>query len=518
MMKSKGQLIFSKLKKNLPRISLGVVFLFILALHLWSLMRFPPPFVDEAWLVSRAWAFAHTGHQFGPLDAGLAEKLDHYWIANQWLITALQAAVLRFFPVPMLLPLRVLSLILGFGLLAANYWAASRLGGKSLAAISTFLLAISVPFFFSAHQARYDILAAALAYSALAIVINDTRGKLWSGLAAGVLIGLAVETHLNSLIFIPAVGFYYLVEYGWKFYRKGCIWGFTAGLAIGIAYYLALHVLPNPQTYLNMYNLAFGTTRQPPILTFNLAVILQGFWDVGNPLFLSSASTLVLAALAVPLLIRKKARGARTILAINAALIVGDALLLRYKLANYAILLTPAFLWMVSAYLDDFIKKPWLGKVGDYAGRIIVGVLVAGFFIFSATFLRTDGSGVFQQTQAKVNAVVLPGETILGPQTYWFGLYRHRYYSWELLIVYSRYFPGSKLSDALGHFRPDIIIIDSHLDSALADGIDPNSMWYPLRLPREEWYSFLADHGTLILDEPTDQNGIVRVYRLNWEK
>ena len=72
-----------------------VGFLFILILHFWSLMRYPAPFVDEAWLTSRAWAFLHTGHQLGSLDMGVAENLPGGWVANQWLITALQSICLR---------------------------------------------------------------------------------------------------------------------------------------------------------------------------------------------------------------------------------------------------------------------------------------------------------------------------------------------------------------------------------------------------------------------------------------
>ncbi len=36
----------------------------MMTLHVWSLLRFPAPFVDEAWVASRAGAFAQTGRAF----------------------------------------------------------------------------------------------------------------------------------------------------------------------------------------------------------------------------------------------------------------------------------------------------------------------------------------------------------------------------------------------------------------------------------------------------------------------
>ena len=50
------------------------VFAAVLILHLLTRMRYPAPFVDEAWLLSRAWTFIQTGHQFGGLDSGVGEQ------------------------------------------------------------------------------------------------------------------------------------------------------------------------------------------------------------------------------------------------------------------------------------------------------------------------------------------------------------------------------------------------------------------------------------------------------------
>ncbi|HEX7556464.1 MAG TPA: glycosyltransferase family 39 protein, partial [Leptolinea sp.] len=265
--------------RNTILVWIGAILIAIL--HIWSLMRYPEVHVDEAWLISRAWAYIQTGHQFGPLDFGLVDKFKDYWIVNEWLITVLQAAVLRLSKVPDLYLVRSLSLLLGFGLLGINFIIGKKLGGQSLAVVSTLFLALSRAFFYTAHMARYEIFAVLFAYAALAVVICDPGRRFWSGILAGILIGLAVETHLNSLIFIPALGVIYLLDDGWGFLRKPGIWGLAVGLLIGAGYYLALHVLPDPNTFLSVNVLIFGKAYTPPLLTLNPDKILNGFSEAG---------------------------------------------------------------------------------------------------------------------------------------------------------------------------------------------------------------------------------------------
>ena len=223
-------------------------------------------------MVSRAWAFNQTGHQFGALDAGLGEQFAGIWTLNQWLITFLQSFVIRFFAQPELLPLRALSLVEGFGLLAVSYWIANRLCGRTVAVCATMMLALARIFFHTAHMARYDILATFLGYAALGIIVNDRRGRFWAGLVAGLLAGLAVETHLNSLIFFPVFALYYLIEYRWEVFRKPSTWGLALGTGLGAGLFLYLHVLQYPDTYFTINKLLFNKTQVPPVLAGDLPV------------------------------------------------------------------------------------------------------------------------------------------------------------------------------------------------------------------------------------------------------
>ncbi|MDD5466181.1 MAG: glycosyltransferase family 39 protein [Anaerolineales bacterium] len=485
-------------------------------LHALTLLRYPAPHVDEAWLTSRAWGFLHTGRQYGPLDAGLTDQFPGYWTVNQWLITALQAAALSLSQAPALLPLRLLALAFGGLLLWANYRLAFRLGGPAVAATATLLLAASRAFFHSAHLARYDVLATMLGYAALALAVYHSRRGFFYGLAAGALAGLAVETHLNSLIFLPALGLVYLLEGGRQVWRNSAVWGFALGLGLGAAFYLGLHVLPYPQTYATLNRLLFSQTHTPPIVSLEASRILAGFSGSASLLLVASGSMLVLGVLALPLLARRRTAEARLALAINLALFLGAALLIPNITGHYAIFLAPAFLWPVAEFLVDFASRPWQGKAADYAWRVLAWGAVAGALALSAVPLLTDNAAGYRRAQQAVNAAVQPGDVLMGSQVFWLGLYDHRYYSWELLIQYPRLYPEATLAEALAHYRPDLLVIDGPMDDLISDSIDPASRWSHYSISRAELEAFLSEKAVRVALIEGTPYGAVQAYRIRW--
>ena len=95
------------------------MFVVISAFHLWSLMRIPPPFVDEAWNAARVWGLIRTGRPFGQLDAGVFDRYEGYWTFFPWLAVWVQSLSVRIAGAPTLFAVRVVSLVFGLVLLAA---------------------------------------------------------------------------------------------------------------------------------------------------------------------------------------------------------------------------------------------------------------------------------------------------------------------------------------------------------------------------------------------------------------
>jgi hypothetical protein len=501
-------------KKVLLFAAAGVV---ILILHIGTLLRYPKLHVDEVWLISRAWAFIQSGHQFGQLDSGPVQQFDGYWIVNQWFITALQSLALRFSPAPALLPVRILALLLGLCLLGINYWMVFHLGGHRLAAISTLLLESSWAFFYTAHMARYDILAAVLGYAALAMLIVDDRDRFIMGALSGFLAGMAIETHLNCLIFIPALGVIFLVESGWHFFTRRSFWGLCTGLLAGGIYYLSLRVLPNPDTYSKINAILVGQPYVPPLLSFNLDVILNGLLYGGLLLVTGVLALVVPGICAIPGLVHKPTKAKLKILWVNVCLFLGLALIIPNKSPQYSILLTPAFLWLAALFLQEHFQQAWQATIKNYAGRAIILGALFGSFVFNVLQLVPDNYQNYLKAQQQVNLSIKPGDVVIGNQWFWLGLPDHRYYSWELLPVYPRFYPDATLSDIFEAYKPDIFIVDTSLTELIRDDIVPNTFWYYQHIPRKAFYEYLDKHARLINTISSDLYGEIWIYRFTWE-
>src|SRR5205823_14310562 len=98
-------------------LALAIFFAVVTGLGLFSLLRTPAPFVDEAWYASRAWSLIHTGRAFGTLDAGVFDKYDGYWTYFPFLGTWFQALAIRILGLS-LFSVRLVSLAFGLALLA----------------------------------------------------------------------------------------------------------------------------------------------------------------------------------------------------------------------------------------------------------------------------------------------------------------------------------------------------------------------------------------------------------------
>jgi 4-amino-4-deoxy-L-arabinose transferase-like glycosyltransferase len=487
-----------------------------LTLNLWSLMRFPPPFVDEAWLAGRAWAFIQTNQAFGPLDRGVLDRFEGYWTFFPWLPVLIQSLALRLSTEPALLPLRIVSLFFGFLLLAAVYSIAKRLYGKLLGLLAVLLVSMSWPFLLSAHLARYDIITAALGFIAIALYLNNQAARVWVSLASGLSIGLAFEIHAHGAIYGLALVALYFLHYRWSMFRRRHFWGFVAGIGLGLILYTLLHIVPYPRTYFALNRLVFSYTHTPPILTLDSQVILKTFSDMGTLLFSVSGVMILIIAWAAVTLMRRHSEVDKTLLVLNTALIGGVTLLFRNKNAFYAILFTPAIDLMVGAFLLLNLQQPWYGRFRDYARyALILGICIVAILPIWPT-LQIDSWKAYQQAQGYVNQFAQPDDSIMASQTFWLGLHEHDYYSWESLIHYQRYAPGSTLEDALQELRPDLLIIDRNLDVLISD--EPGGSVYSehLNLPRSEMEAFLGRNASLLGMLDVDHYGPIRVYRLAW--
>lgn len=487
--------------------------------NLLTLLSFPPPFVDEAWGANRAWAMLQTGRAFGTMDEGVFQRYPGYWNYMPWLGTAIHAVVLRAFGLS-LFSMRLTSVGFGVLLLISVYVIGRQLLGEKVGLLAVVLVSLSLSFRQASHLGRDDVVVAAFGFGALALYLTDeSTGFSARSLLSGLLIGLTLDIHFNGLVFGPAVGALYLYDQRWRLPLVRRFWGFAAGVAAGIGFFVSRHILPDPNTYAELAKPFLGDWREPPILVLDPRVWFQSVADLYTMVMVLSDFKIVLVIAAVVVFLRQASNGEKRLLTLLGGLAFGFAAVIRYKELEYGILLSPAVDLLVAAFLwrELFSSPNRSGRVK--AGLVLAPVALSLAFSGLATLvdLRSSNISDYQSALHAVQASVTPGATVMGPQTYWFGITDHRYLSWEQLVYYEDFTPGSTLSDAFRALHPDYFIRDDHQGMFVADTpIDLPSFQRFLFLSRPELDRFLDAHAQLVRDVKTRAYGDVRIYRIDW--
>src|SRR5207302_809028 len=164
---------------------------------------------------------------------------------------------------------------------------------------------------------------------AIALYFTDSGSNISvKSVVCGLLIGLTLDIHPNGVLYAPAIAGMYLLDYGWSFVRVKRFWGFVIGGCAGVAYFVATHILPYPQTYFALARLGLGESRTPPILNPDLGVWQQSFTDA---LRLSEMFGNVFIMVAFVVLLRRWSASDKRLLVLYAALALGFAAVIRQK-------------------------------------------------------------------------------------------------------------------------------------------------------------------------------------------
>ncbi len=499
------------------RLTVAIPFVVVAAVHLFTLMRFPPVFVDEGWQASRAWALLHTGRAFGSLDPGVLKQFECYWAFYPWLPSALQALSLRTADSPSLFPMRLLSLFFGLLLLGAIYAIGRHLYGRNTALLAVLLVAVSWPFSNSAHIARVDVMAAAFGFTAVALYLHSRPPRWWMNLLSGLCVGLAFEIHPHAALYGVTIVALYFLHRRWTALREATFWGFVAGAGAGLVCYAVFHILPSPQTYWKTGGLIFGPGYTPPILQPN--VIASSIVDMGRLLFSLYPLLMPLIVWATLVLVKERSREAMTLIVLSGVLLGAAVLLMRSKMLYSAILFTPTIDLMVAALIAAVGRQPWRGLPLDYIRRTLVwGIALGSVAVNLFLLLRYDFWEAYRDVERRVMGIVQQGDSVMAPQTYWFGLYDHEYYSWQELVWYRRYDPSMSPNDVLQRLRPDVLILDGSWDYFISDEPGDDMRYASLWIPRSEMETFLDTHASLIAEFDSGYWGLVRAYRITWEE
>lgn len=477
--------------------------------HLSTVVLYPYPHVDEAWFANRAMGYLTTGVPFGTMDAGVFDRYPQPWLIFPLIPTLLQALVLRVVGAVDLMALRILSLIAGAALLYSLYRIASRVAGRWAGIASVTLLGVSLPFLVASHYARHDILAAAAGWGAIAIFFVSRRR--WTDVAAGALVMVGVEMHPNAAIFGLTLAVLALFDHSDRVKRFLAI---CAGGLIGLIGFLAVHVLPNPDSYAAVNGIAFVDTHVPPVLSGSVDVIIDSFilkarlLASGFPVVAGARWLLAIVVIAVWVGLLLSSKGEDRRLAQMAALLgISFALMVRNTIFYYAILVAPVAPLLLGVGLVRFSGlRPGMNWRRT---TVVISALVFVALGFPVFQIVTTSPNNFDRASTEIASILEPDDVVMGSQSYWFAAPEIDWRSWETLVYYRRVEPDASLLQAFRDLGPEVLVVDSHVRTFVTDE-DWSMGSYPqaLGLPGDQFDDLLASGRLVATVEDGSDEGI----------
>ncbi|WP_373484582.1 ArnT family glycosyltransferase [Acetobacterium sp.] len=254
---------------------LGLYFL----VNLLFLTAFPYVHSDESWLSGLSRHLAVTG------DIGVTEPFfnayERHPHAIRLLFHLLQAGFMQVFGYQ-IFTFRLISLLFSVATLYFFYQLGRlffRTAGTAL--LATLLLSLDIQFIYAAHLARQEIIIVFILVLAIYLLISriDTHGfkdDWWLGL----LVGLGIGVHPNSLIVAVTIGLSYLyyIQHKKISWRNFSLLVLVIGLLALVFIGLSLTMDPEYLTHYTQQGRNFGVGD-------GLPGKWQGFWDFYQQLF-----------------------------------------------------------------------------------------------------------------------------------------------------------------------------------------------------------------------------------------
>ena len=303
-----------------------------------------------------------------------------------------------------------------------------------------------------------------------------------------------------------------------KAFRNKRIWTYILGVILILGLFVALHILPNPQTFIHLNQIFYSATHVPPIATLDIGIILRALLEMGKMLLVVYKFTAFVAICGIFVLISHHSREETILVTLSTCLIVGFWLVIRNKFVNYMILFTPALDLLAAITVLYALRYAAMPSLTNKTYLGVIAGMCFGSLIMNTQLLFTDTYPDYLATQARINRSIRPGDTILGSQLYWFGLKDHPYFSWEQLVYYKRYAPESTFAEGMQQLHPDIFIVDAQLAQYIQDTEGDTLYLEQLAIPAKELSRFLGEGATLIDRDESKNYGEISIYRIDWNK
>jgi hypothetical protein len=324
--------------------------------------------------------------------------------------------------------------------------------------------------------------------------------------------------HPHSAIFyFPILGLFLLDFKNKKTSLKKILFFLLGGTA-SVLFYLSVHVLRNPSSYLQITRLLFTATHTPPILTFSTAAIGDSAFTTLIMILKYIPYAIPLLVFAVGILFLDREKNIRPLVLILLTLVLGVASIINQKLSYYLILYSPAFDILLAILLARFLVFRNIKRIKVVASSVLLAIFALAYY--TAVFTKVDfhEGDTYRSVYSQILEAIPGNETIMGSQQFWFPLYKQKVYSWETLIHYQRYAPRANLQDAFKEIHPDILIVDNLWRNFVFDKEVSNQYSIALNISKVEMDQILERYGEEILAINDPYLGLISIYRMDWAK
>jgi 4-amino-4-deoxy-L-arabinose transferase-like glycosyltransferase len=416
-----------------------------LLLNLGTLGRGPlincdePFFSEPAWAMSQGHPPAHAMFpgQFGLDKSDVAHgRLFFTSVATSFAIGGRSLLAAR-------LPIFLMSI----ALLVALYFLVRQLYDDNTALVAVAVLAVSYQFFVHSRIVRPEPMLMVFQLAAIACLLASARSERQRSLlfAAGLLGGLSADVHLNGAALAAVLVALFLARFGVRelFGPKGA-W-FALGLTPGAAWWLLVHVVPDPSLFSRQWNTLWNANAsavrgllQPMHVVRALPSLLKAEFDrqllfMANPAnyrFTYPQAALGLIALAAVAYRAGKRQDTadRFLIVWFLATLITMALAFTNKTSVYALVLLPAACTVVarSAVLAyERVGSPaWLAIFWS-----LLLLVSAGPAVKAAREASSYDIGAYV---AQGGSAIPSGAVVMGlPRDLWFGMQDHRFVTAE---------------------------------------------------------------------------------------
>lgn len=287
---------------------------------------------------------------------------------------------------------------------------------------------------------------------------------------------------------------------------------------MGVAYYAAVHVLPDPDAFLTPYTFTLAGTHKLPLLTLSPVILVKSaLHEIGRYHFYGNNLDFALIGASFLYLVVRRSQADRRLLAFVGTAFFGFVLFVGNKHDVYAILFYPFFLLMVAEVLVSLLRAgQGFAPQRVFAGGLLVLLLFNSAVHFARPVLASRDYDYYAITD-QIKRVVPAGARVMGLPTWWLGLADYDYRS-SLGLTYYHFHNGFSLTEGLEAIRPDIVIADSDQRGLLVDeGYFPAGPGFEMfKLPRQEFEEFLAERGEKVLESWDRWHGRFEVYLIAW--